>query len=188
MSSTLNKKMKNPNWWIALLKGILLLVFGVWLITSPSESLKTLSLFFGLLIIIGGILEVWFAIKNREIHKNWGWALTSGILDLILGAFLVANPRSLLLLITFVVSAWLIFRGILNIRYALLLKNSTGSGWRWQVRFGVFLMVAGAILLWHPNILGFTIAFWAALGFISLGILRLVILFKAPEIKTIYIE
>lgn len=87
MSSTLNKKMKNPNWWIALLKGILLLVFGVWLITSPSESLKTLSLFFGLLIIIGGILEVWFAIKNREIHKNWGWALTSGILDLILGAF-----------------------------------------------------------------------------------------------------
>lgn len=188
MASTVHSKMKNPNWWVALVKGILLVVFGVWLISSPTESLKTLSLFFGILIMAGGILEVWFAIKNRETHRNWGWAMFSGILDLLLGAFLVANPASVLRLITFVISAWLVFRGILNIRYSILLKNENSNAWRWGLGFGIFLIVLGAVLLWHPEILGITIVFWASLGFISLGILRLVILFKGSDRKTVYIH
>lgn len=170
--------MKNPNWWVALLKGILLIVFGVWLIQSPNENLEKLSLVFGLLILIGGLIEVGFSIKNRNKFNNWGWALTSGIFDLLLGAFLVANPKAILLLITFIISAWLVFRGVLYVRYALIQKKENYKRWRWGLGFGISLILLGALILWQPGILGFSIALWAALGFIAFGILRIIIVFK----------
>ena len=58
MSTNSFAKTGSAAWWLTLLKGILLVVFGVWLIQSPSENLFKLSLIFGLLILSGGLLEV----------------------------------------------------------------------------------------------------------------------------------
>ncbi len=178
---------KSSNWWVSLLKGVILIIFGVWLFQAPNENLIKLSFAFGAVILIGGLLEIGLAFKSRNTHANWDRALTSGILDLLLGVLLMANPNFILFTITLLISIWLLFRGILSIRYAFLLKNDGNANWFWSFIFGVLLILFGGILVWHPGFIGFTLGIWAALAFISLGILRIIYAFKKPSLKTIEI-
>ncbi len=171
-------KTKNSNWWVSILKGVVLIIFGVWLFDSPNGNLIKLSFAFGVLILIGGLLEVSLAFKSRNTHENWNRGLTSGILDILLGSFLMANPSSILFLITLIISIWLLFRGILSIRYALLLKKAQNKKWFWGLIFGILLILFGGIFVWHPGFIGFTLGVWAALAFISLGVLRIVFAFN----------
>jgi uncharacterized membrane protein HdeD (DUF308 family) len=175
-------KTKNSNWWVSLLKGVLLIIFGVWLFESPNENLIKLSFAFGVLILVGGLLEVGLAFKSRNTNEYWNRALTSGILDILLGVLLMANPSFILFLITLIISIWLIFRGMLSIYYALILKKGQNKNWFWGFIFGILLILFGGIFVWHPGFIGFTLGIWAALAFISLGILRIVLAFKKPEI------
>lgn len=168
----------NLNWWINFLKGILLVVFGIWLLKSPNENFSRLSIIFGVLIIIGGLLEIAIAFDNRQKHKKWEWTITSGIIDVLIGAFLVANPTFILLLITIFVSIWLFIRGIIVIRYANILKKENNSNYKFNLTLGIILIVLAVIFAFHPQVLGITIVFWTALAFISLGIIRIALIFK----------
>jgi uncharacterized membrane protein HdeD (DUF308 family) len=183
MSTTSKTKISSANLWIALLKGIMLIIFGIWLLKSPTESLSKLCLIFGILIIIGGLLEVGLAFNNRQTHKSWEWILTSGVLDLLLGAFLVAKPSIILFIITAFVSIWLLIRGIIMVRYALIIKKANNPNYIYGLIFGIALILLAAIFVWHPEVLGITIAFWTALAFISLGIFQIVLVFKFPTVK-----
>lgn len=183
MNKTSKKKISKANMLIALIKGTMLIIFGIWLLKSPFESLTKLSLIFGILIIIGGLLEVGLAFNNRQTHKSWEWTLTSGILDILLGAFLVANPSFILILITALVSLWLLIRGIIMVRYAVIIKKSNNPNYIYGLIFGIILILLAAIFVWHPKVLGITVAFWTALAFISLGIFRIVLVFKFQVVK-----
>jgi uncharacterized membrane protein HdeD (DUF308 family) len=171
-------KLKSPNFWVALLKGVLLIVFGLWLFNSPNENLIKLSFIFGLIIVIGGVGEIALAFKNRNYNEYWTRGLTSGIIDLLLGAFLMANPTFILLLITILVSVWLVFRGIVSIRFALILKDQHNENWVWGFIFGIILIAIGAVFVWHPAVFGITLGVWAALAFISLGVFRILFVFN----------
>jgi len=178
MSTILQKKSVGANWLVALLKGVMLVIFGIWLLKAPSENLTKLSILFGILIIIGGLLEVALAFSNKEKHKKWDWALTSGILDVLLGAFLVANPALILLFITIFVSIWLFIRGIILIRIALKQKKASISNYNINIILGAILILLAVIFVFHPQILGLTIVIWTAISFIILGLFRVILAFK----------
>ncbi len=179
MNTTSKIKSSGVNWLIALLKGVMLVIFGIWLLKSPSENLSKLSIFFGVLIIIGGLLEVALAINNIQKQKKWEWALTSGILDLLLGAFLVANPALILLFITIFVSIWLFIRGVISIRIALIHKKTNDSNHNFSLVLGIILILLAVIFVLHPQVFGITIVFWTALSFICLGVFRIILAFKS---------
>ncbi len=178
MRNELTTKSKNANLWLALIKGILMIVFGVWLLQSPNENLQKLSMIFGFLILAGGLLEISFAFNNRKTNSKWEWTLVSGVFDILLGAFLMANPDFILLLITLLISLWLFFRGVLLLRTALAFKRAYNKNYIYPVIFGILLIIIAAILIWHPEIFGITLAFWTALAFIIVGIFRIFLVFK----------
>ena len=86
-------------------------------------------------------------------------------------------------LITILISLWLLFRGVIAIRNAVILKKANNQNYKYGLIFGIFLIMLAAIFLWHPEILGITIAFWTALAFISLGIFRIALVFNYPGVK-----
>lgn len=178
MSNQSVTKSKNANLWLALIKGILMIVFGVWLLQSPNENLQKLSMIFGLLILAGGLLEISLAFNNRKTNSKWEWTLVSGVFDILLGAFLMANPDFILLLITLLISLWLFFRGVLLLRTALSHKKANNKNYIYPLIFGILLIIIAVIFVWHPEVFGITLAFWTALAFISVGIFRIFLVFK----------
>ncbi len=183
MKINIKEKGNNKYWWISILKGILLVCFGFWLFKSPIESINKINLLFGIIILASGIVELMVSYTFQNTGGTWRWLLSSGLFDIFLGLFLITNPKFILLIITFIISFWLIYRGVLNIREALLIKKQQILNWKRKLTTGIILIVLAGIFIWHPQIIGITIVFWTALAFISLGIFRIILAFKIIDKK-----
>jgi len=175
MTTTIEPTTKQTNWWVPVIKGTLLFIFGIWIFRTPVESLMNLTTVFGVIIILGGLLEVGLAFNRRKHSKNWVWDVTSGMLDILLGAFMVANPSIIFVIITALVSLWLLIRGIMLIRISQMSKKADNPRYIYSLVFGILMIVLAVVFVWHPQILGITLAFWVALAFISLGLFRIII-------------
>ena len=86
------------NWWASLLLGIVYIIVALWLMFAPLSSYVALSIVFSISMLISGILEILFAVSNRKGVPSWGWYIVGGIIDVILGIYLIAYhvPRLLL--------------------------------------------------------------------------------------------
>ncbi|WP_340113259.1 HdeD family acid-resistance protein [Maribellus mangrovi] len=160
-------------WWIPLISGLTLLFFGIWFLLAPLDSFKSLTIVFGLIISLSGAIEMYIALKNRKVVINYLSFLWGGLLNVILGILLMLNPEAILWIISLVIGFWMIFKGGELIKRAFQLKKSNSTHWKRVLVFGILLIVVAAILLWHPEIIGFTIAIWTSLAFILIGVFRI---------------
>lgn len=79
------------NWWVSLLLGLLYILIAICLMFTPLASYVALSVLFSVSMFVSGTLEILFAVTNKKNISSWGWYLASGIIDLILGIYLMAN-------------------------------------------------------------------------------------------------
>lgn len=181
MKNTING---NKNyWWIPLLSGLILLFFGIWFFTAPLESFKTLSVVFGIIILFSGFFEIYVALKNRSLMLDYWSYLLGGVLNVFLGVLLILNPTTILIIISALIAFWLIFKGGERIKKAFDLKKAKDEKWQNTLLFGFGLLLIAVLLLWHPQIIGFTIALWTSLAFILLGIIRIYLAFKIKDLN-----
>jgi uncharacterized membrane protein HdeD (DUF308 family) len=164
--------------WMYLLNGALLIVLGIWMLKMPKESFNAMARIVGIIVLISGILELALSIYFKKIIPEWGWSLVAGVVDILLGAFLIANPKTILVILTLIISIWLVVRGVLMIREALEMKKGGGDKWKWILGLGILLMILAIVIIWHPQIVGLTLMIWMAVSFITLGIFRVILAFK----------
>jgi len=170
-------------WWIPLVSGLTLLFFGIWFFVAPLDSFKSLTIVFGLVIMLSGAYEMYIALKNRDVIFDYLSLLWGGLLNVILGVLLILNPEAILWIISLIFGFWLIFKGGERIKKAFQLKKTGNNRWKGVLILGIVLILFAAILLWHPEIIGFTIAIWTSLAFILIGIFRIFLAFKLRELK-----
>ncbi|HWA34413.1 MAG TPA: DUF308 domain-containing protein, partial [Cyclobacteriaceae bacterium] len=90
--SVSNRK-KMDNWGWVLAGGIVDLLFGFWLMSSPIVSVAVLPFYVGFLLMFRAISAIGFAIDLQSFGVNeWGWLLTLGILGLFFSFILLWNP------------------------------------------------------------------------------------------------
>lgn len=100
------------NWWMSLLLGILYVVVAISLMFAPFSGYAVLSILFSISMLFSGLLEISFAVSNRKNVSSWGWYLAGGIIDMILGFYLIAYPLLSMEVIPFIIAFWLMFRGL----------------------------------------------------------------------------
>lgn len=79
--------------WMAFIAGVLLVVFGVWAFLRPGTALQWAVIFYGLLAVLTGILDIVFYVK-MERYTGFGpmLSLISGILSVMAGSMLLVYP------------------------------------------------------------------------------------------------
>ena len=111
------------NWWISLILGILYVIVAISLMFSPLSGYAVLSILFSISMLFSGLLEISFAVSNRRRVSSWGWYLAGGIIDMILGFYLIAYPMLSMEVIPFINAFWLMFRGFSSVGYAMDLRD-----------------------------------------------------------------
>lgn len=177
------RKIETAYWWIPMLFGILFIATGIWIFSAPAESLATITKVIGIIIVVSGTTELFLTISKRNKIPGWGYQLVGGIIDLVIGLIIIVNPSILLRIITFFVAIWLIIGSVMIIMRAAEARQVKRPYWKWQLILGVGLLVLAIILLWHPMILGFTIALWTALAFIILGVFRIAMTIRLKRLS-----
>ena len=66
-------------WWVFLIGGIALLVFGILAFVNPAVALLVLSVYFAASVLVDGVVNIVGAIQNRA-QDGWWVILLIGVL------------------------------------------------------------------------------------------------------------
>jgi uncharacterized membrane protein HdeD (DUF308 family) len=180
MAQTLFKTVKTAvkNWWVHLLVGILFIIMGIWVFSTPIASYITLSIFFSILMFISGLFELIFAISNAKNIDSWGWYLTAAIIDFIVGIILISYPGITITILPFFVAFWVMFKGFSAIGVAIEMRHYRVGSWGLMLLFGIIAIIFAIMIIDNPAIGGFSIVYLTALAFFSIGIFRIALALK----------
>lgn len=178
METTQKSRKLVRSWWVYLLNGILFILLGTWMLTTPAESFKTFSIIIGLIVALSGLSEVIASIYYRKKHEEWAWNTFGGLLDLLIGVLILFDPEVFLIIVTLIISLSLLFAAVVLIRSSITSNREGRSSWPWKLAFGILILLLGIVLILHPQVLAVTMMFWMGISFISLGIVRIFMAFQ----------
>lgn len=170
------KKIKN--WWITLLLGVFYIFLGSWILRKPLEIYVLLSHIFSAVIVLSGIFWIAFSLIAKEDLPVWGWFLVGGVLELVIGTFLIMHPTVYLTILPFFIGFWLLVGGIMGIGSSLLYKSLGGPSWGWFLGLGILTVLYSILLIANPIFAGISIVFMTSFSLITLGIYKMVFAFK----------
>jgi uncharacterized membrane protein HdeD (DUF308 family) len=147
VSSYAGRRGETLPWWLVLVEGILVALFGLLLLVAPGASLFFMVQLLGLYLFIAGIFRI---ISIFIDSTSWGLKLIAGVLCLIAGLAVlrhplwsaIAAPAGLVIIVGFLA----IFEGVAGLVVAV-----QGGGWGMGVLSALGILF-GFILVINPLI------------------------------------
>jgi uncharacterized membrane protein HdeD (DUF308 family) len=160
--------------WALVLRGILGIAVGVFILARPLESIAAFALVIAIWALIDGIVRIVHAFDLRAVAPHWWVLLLAGLVSAAFGAAALYYYPVLSLAFAVAWAAWwLIAGGILGI-YAGFREKGEGLSWGWTMTFGIIALAVGLLAIAYPGVtLGWLMGIIAAFGIIG-GIVMLV--------------
>jgi uncharacterized membrane protein HdeD (DUF308 family) len=150
-------------WWWAPLLGVVSLIAGVVMLVRPDESLETLAVVAGVLVLLDSAYEL--ATSLRRSTEARGFSALIGVLGIVAGILLVRHPVETVTAIGLILGIWLTGAGSLHLAGAITQRDS-----RWEALLGGVQMVAGVVILSSPGIGLATLGLLAGIAFLLNGV------------------
>ena len=181
IADSLNSSIRN--WWLSLILGILYIALAIWLFVNPLASYFALSIVFSVFMFISGLSEIVFAAANRDTLSNWGWYLSGGIIDLLIGILLLASPGLSMAVLPYILAFWLLFRGFAGIGHATDLRRYGSRNWGWYLALAILAVICSIGIIWVPAAGAMTFVFMVGYALLLFGIFRIVVSFELKKLK-----
>ena len=118
------EKQITKNWYMVLIKGIIMILLAILVLNHPGESLLGVAVYLGIGLLITGIIIIGLGIAERKVNQHWGWRTFEGVMDLVLGFIVIAHPVLTMSFIPFLIGFWAAMNGIFLIIDAFSGKGS----------------------------------------------------------------
>ena len=166
-----------------LIRGIIAIVFGVLaLVLSPGITLTFLVYLFGAYALISGVAAVATALRYTK-EEGWALLLVEGILGILAGVVAFVWPGITAFVFLFLIAAWAIVTGIMEIVGAFVLPLGAGREWLLGLA-GVVSIIFGALLVYRP-VAGLVALVWLiGIYAIVFGILYIVGYFQTRSLAS----
>lgn len=172
------------NWWLVLIKGIILVILAIFVFRHPVSALVGLALYVGISLLVTGIFLVIAALTNRKSVDNWGWRLAEGLMDILFGFVLLSNPAVTAAVFPFIVGFWIIMYSIMFIADSFNDKKEGASDWWMGLIGGILGVILGFFVTNNPLAGAITVTFWIGLGFLILGIVNIFASLRLKKLKS----
>jgi len=167
----------SSNWWALALRGAVGILLGLLAFTMPGITIVALVTLFGLYAFVDGVLAIMAAIRGVREHDRWGWMLLEGITGIFVGVVAFFVPATGALALVWLVAAWAILTGALEIGAAYKLRRIIEGEWMLLLA-GVLSVALGFLIAMRPGIgVALLVAWIGAYALIS-GIVLLVLAFR----------
>ena len=162
------------NWWALAFRGVIAILFSIFAFLWPGITLGVLVLLFGVYAFIDGILAIISAVRAVRGHKRWGAFLLEGIVGILAALCAWLVPGVTLAFLVFLIAAWAIVTGILEIVAAIRLRRHIPGEWL-LILTGVISIIFGVLLYIAPIAGAIVIVWWIAAYAMIFGILLLIL-------------
>jgi uncharacterized membrane protein HdeD (DUF308 family) len=138
------------NWWALLIRGIAAVIFGALTFMAPGISLLTLVLVFGAYAFADGVLCIVIAIRRQRGRDPWWVLLLEGLAGVGAGIVTLFFPRLTALALLFLIAAWAVVTGVLEIALAIRLRKVISGEWLLALT-GLASLALGVVLMLFPG-------------------------------------
>ena len=177
------------HWWISLITGLLSIAAGIACFVVPADSIAAMTVFFIIVLLSGGIFNVVWALTNRHWNNSWGWGLARGILEILLGIWLMLLPLPLIAtMLIYIIGFWMLFQSILGICESCVLSELDIIGWGWMLACNILSLLCAFLFLSAPIYGGIFILAYIGISCILYGAFRIVLALKWRKINKRFYE
>jgi uncharacterized membrane protein HdeD (DUF308 family) len=171
-------------WRVLACSGILFICLGTWIIFSPEKTYFFFSLLLAIGMLAAGLFETIFSIFHIRKIKGWGWIFTGGMIDALLGVYLLNYPLLSLILMPMIIGIWMLFRGFMTVSSPLILKVLGVSDWIWLLLTSMALILPSLVILIYPIVGLVNVVVITGISFILSGIFRIFFSQQLRRLKT----
>ena len=151
-SATVTSSM-HDHWGLFLAEGIAVIILGLAAIIVPPIAGLFATVVLGWLLLVAGVVGLVATFRAREA-PGFAWSLLSAVAAVVAGGLLLWNPLQGLVTLTYVLIAFFIVDGVLNIILGIVHRRELTGKWEWMLVNGVIdLILAGIIILGFPGTL-----------------------------------
>ncbi len=173
-------------WWLVLLRGIVMLLMGILLVSRPLPTLIVLVYLLGFYWFFDGIFTLIASIRGRKSHKDWGWGgIFVGIISVLAGVVVFTQPYiSAVIGVTFViyvVAFMVLASGIWSIITGIRLRKEISNEWS-MILGGMLSAIFGILLMINPLVSAMTLVWLMGMFALSGGIILIVISFRIRKL------
>ena len=170
------------NWWMMLLRGAAAIVFGLVAIIWPGITVTVLVIFFGAYALVDGAFSIGAAIVGGETRVPRWLLVIEGLLGIGVGVVALLWPGLTAVTLLYIIAAWAIITGVVEIVEAVRLRNMIENEWFLGIA-GVLSIILGIVFFTFPIEAIATVAIVAGIYAIFFGALLIVLSFRLRSLK-----
>jgi uncharacterized membrane protein HdeD (DUF308 family) len=157
------------NWWAVILRGLAAILFGIVTAFAPGVTLAVLVLVFGAYAFVDGVLAIASAIRHRGSGSSWV-VLLEGIAGVIAGVITLLWPGITAMALLFVIAAWALVTGVLEVAVAIRLRKTIAHEWLLALA-GLSSIALGILLMLYPAAGALALVLWIGAYALVSGVL-----------------
>jgi uncharacterized membrane protein HdeD (DUF308 family) len=165
------------HWWVLALRGVLAILFAVIAFSRPGVTLIALVWVWGAYAFVDGVFALIASVRAAEHHQRWGMLLLEGISGIAAGIIAFVWTGITALALVFLIAAWAIVTGILEIAAAVRLRQMIEGEWLLGLS-GVLSILLGVLFAAMPGVAAVAWVWLIGLYALLFGILLLVLAFR----------
>ena len=165
------------NWGAIAIRGVAAIIFGLLTFLMPGLTLAALVLLFGAYALVDGVFSIIAAVRRRAGDPPWWALLLEGVVGIAAGIVTFALPGLTAVTLIYVIAAWAIVTGVLEVAAAVRLRRQLSGEWR-LVLSGVLSIVFGVLMMVAPGAGALAMMLWIGAYAIVFGVLLLALAFR----------
>lgn len=143
------KTQGTKNWWFLTINGTIAILFGIMFLFFTRTFIETLIMYFGLIILIGGLILLITAINYLRNDKKAGLTLFESILTIAIGVIIMIFPQNSMNLFLLLIGIWAVIVGLAQLVILINIK-SPFRGKHFLLFNGLLTIVLGVFLFFKP--------------------------------------
>ncbi|MCC6310617.1 MAG: HdeD family acid-resistance protein [Trueperaceae bacterium] len=136
-------------WWTSLFRGIALVIFGAIALLWPGLTLVALIYTYAVFALVDGAFSLASLVARTGIGPWWA-QLFGGLLSVAAGVVALVLPGLTVLTFLYLIAAWAVLRGFMDIVVAVALRKEISNEWS-LILAGVVSIVFGVVLAVWPG-------------------------------------
>ncbi len=158
------------NWWALVLRGVLGVVLGLLSFAWPGVTLVVLAFLFAGYALVDGVVSIIGAVRAMERHERWVALVLEGIVGIGAAAVTIFWPPITVLALVYIIAAWSIITGSLEIAAAVRLRRVISGEWL-LVLGGIASLLFGFLVILAPIAGALVLALWVGAYWLIFGVL-----------------